>query len=963
MTMAPPQQPESQPAEANPPPGDVLVVPEIVPSTVPSSAPIAAGQDGLTAADLFHPSAMVRRLGVFSRLFARIFFKPVQFAPRLNNEIAAWSRDGTLVYVMHTTSLLDYLYFNYALARGNLPLAGFANGVSLTLFQPWRRAIATWLRRRVLRKPAPADIEVMHGLLRRKQAILLFLRRAFSLVDLLNPKPDVPWLRELIEAQRQLPFALLVVPQILVWTRNPDRNKDSIIDAFFGDPEAPGRIRKMVSFLLNHRRAHVQIAEPINLQQFLADHEADSRQAAAPVDDALLAERLRFRVVQALKTEHRVIRGAPIKASKQVREEILAEAEVVRDLEHLAKETGKTLEATRAEADANLLEIEAKYKMWMVSLLSFGLTLLWARIYEGIEVDEEGLERIREEGRKAPIVMVPSHRSHIDYLIISYIFYRNGLIPPHIAAGANLSFFPLGWIFRRAGAFFLRRSFSGQPVYAHVFRHYIRKLLRDGHWLEFFPEGGRSRTGKLLPPKYGLIRNVLEAVADGVSHDVAFMPTNFGYERLIEEKAYRKELEGGEKKAESPVEVLKATSILVHKYGRIRIQFGHPLSARQFLSDQGVLQPAGERNPKAFERALKVFGYQILGGINAAAVITPTALVSAVLLSKIQRGISRADLLARVGYLLDLAARRGAVLSDPLVTAMRTRRQQLREAGTQDANRQAISGVPDPLGAQGERARMMGDAVAGIVDQALGMFEQSKWILRRPFDNDVVYIPKAAGRLHLDYYKNNMIHLFVPDALLAASILAMQEHRPDMPPDELMDETKFLSRLLKFEFVYAPGMSFEEQYGHTLADFCADGWLTHGEDGRLRLTSTVAPVIRLYAKLIQNFVESYHLMGRAVAHLAKGPMTEAAFVDFAQQEAAHAFELGDVQCYESISKVNLSNALKIFVEQKYVQVTVEAQGKKKQKMMRINHGEATGAQLACFVQRISALYAPWRADR
>lgn len=899
---------------------------------------------------------MVRQLGLFSKLFAWVFFKPVQFAPRLNNELAAWSRDGTLVYVMNTTSVLDYLYFNYALARANLPLAEFANGVALTLFQPWRRALVTWFRRRVLRKPQPADVEVMHGLLRRKRAILLFLRRAFSLVDLINPRPDVPWLRELIEAQRDLTTPLLLVPQILVWTRNPDRSNVSIIDAFFGDPEAPGRIRKMVSFLLNHRRAHVQIAEPLNLQAFLAEHEGVT-------DDALLAERLRFRVVQALKTEHRVIRGAPIKPATQVREEILAEAEVVKDLEHLAVETGKSLAAVRAEADANLEEIAAKYKMWMVSFLSFGLTLLWARIYEGIEVDEEGLERIREEGRKAPIVIVPSHKSHIDYLIISYIFYRNGLIPPHIAAGANLSFFPLGWIFRRAGAFFLRRSFTGQPVYAHVFRHYVRKLLRDGHWLEFFPEGGRSRTGKLLPPKYGLLRNVLEAVADGVAPDISFVPTNFGYERLIEEKAYRKELEGGEKKAESPVEVLKATSVLVHKYGRIRIQFGQPLSARQFLSDHGVLQPVGERDPKAFDRALKVFGYQILGGINAAAVITPTSLISAVLLTKIQRGISRADLLARVGYLLGVAGKRGAVLSDPLVTAIRTRRLQLRDAGTQDAERQAASGVPDPLGAQAERARLMGEAVAPIVDQALALFEKSRWVLCRPFDNDVVYITKASGRLHLDYYKNNMLHLFVPDALLAASILAMQEQRPDMPRDELQDQTKFLSRLLKFEFVYAPGMSFDEQYGATLADFCADGWLTTDEAGHLRLTSTVAPVIRLYAKLIQNFIESYHLMGRAVAQLAKGPMTEAAFLEYVQQEAAHAFELGDVQCYESISKVNLSNALKIFVEQKYVHVHWEAQGKKKQKLLRIDHGEATGAQLACFVQRITTLYAPWRADR
>lgn len=951
--IAPPIQPPAPEPPAGP--TDLQVQP------APSRGPIL---DGLSATDLQHPSAMNRRLGLFLRLFAWIFFKPVQFPTRINNDVAASARDGTLVYVMHTTSLLDYLYFNYALARAGLPLATFANGVSLTLFQPWRRGIVSWVRRRLLRRPVTPEVQVFNGQLRRKNAVLLFLRRAFSLVDLLTPVQDVAWLRELVHSQRQLPEALILVPQVLVWTRNPERAKTSIIDSFFGDPEAPGRMRKLLSFLLNHRRAHVQIAEQINLRQFISEQVSADQPDGPATDDAMIAEHLRFRIIQALRIEQRVIRGAPVKPPRQIREEILAQPDVVADLRRLAAETHKTVPAVTAEAVQDLKEIEAKYQIGMLTFLSFFLTLLWARIYEGIEVDEEGLERIREEGRKAPVIVVPSHKSHIDYLIISYVFYRNGLIPPHIAAGANLSFFPLGAIFRRAGAFFLRRSFSGQPVYAQVFRHYIRKLLHDGHWLEFFPEGGRSRTGKLLPPKYGLMRNVLEAVADGVTHDASFMPTNFGYERLIEEKAYRKELEGGEKKAESPVEVLKATSVLVHKYGRIRIQFGQPLSARTFLQEHGVLAPQAERDGKAFDRAIKVFGYEILGRINDAAVITPTALVSAVLLTKIQRGISRGDLLMRVGYLLDVASRRGAVLSEPLITAIQARRLQLREAESQDARRHAASGgIPDPLGAQSERAQLIGEAVADIVDQALSLFEHSKWVLRRPFDNDVVYIPKANGRLHLDYYKNNMIHLFVPDALLAAAILAMQEVRPDMPPEDLQEQTKFLSRLLKFEFVYAPGTTFETQYGRTLDSFIADGWLTWDADRNLRLTTTVAPVIRLYAKLIQNFIESYHVMARALAHLRKGPMTETAFLEFVQQEASHAFELGDVQCYESISKVNLSNALKIFVEQKYVLASWQQAGKKKVKLLLLDHGEGTGAQLVFFTMRITTLHAPWRAER
>ena len=914
-------------------------------------------QDGLTAADLAHRSGMVHGLGLFSRLFAWIFFKPVQFSPRLNNDLAALAREGVLVYTMNTISLLDYLYFNYALSRAALPLARFANGVSLIAFQPWRRAVATWFRRIVLQQKPKPDAEIMRGHLRRHDAILLFLRRGFTLVDLITPRQQESYLRELISAQREVDFPLIVVPQVLVWHRNPDRDRSSIIDGFFGDPEVPGRLRKLLSFILNHRRAFVQMGQPIHLQPFLAEHPGID-------DDGLLAERLRFRVVQSFKTEQRIIRGSPIKAPNVMREEILQEAEVDSDLRRIAGEINKPYEIVRAEADTNLKEIAAHYQMGMVSFISFFLTLLWARIYEGIEVDEEGLERIREVGRKSPVIVVPSHKSHIDYLIISYLFYRNGLIPPHIAAGANLSFFPLGTIFRRGGAFFLRRSFHGQPIYGAIFRHYMRKLLRDGHWLEFFPEGGRSRTGKLLPPKFGLLTTVLEAVADGIVQDVALLPTNFGYERLIEETAYRKELEGGEKKGESVGEVLKATSVILHKYGRIRIQFGEAMSARQILADHGALLPADQRDKKQFERAVKVCGYLILGGINAAAVITPTSITAAVLLTKIQRGIRRSDLLTRVGYLLDVASRRGAVLSGPLTTAIRVRRQQLREAESHDLARHAKSGgVPDPLGAQSERARLMGEAVAEVVDKVLAMFEAAKWIRRNRFEDEDVFIVKKAGRLHLDYYKNNMIHLFVPDALTAAAILALQEQGPTMTPDELRDMTKFLSRLLKFEFVYAPGVGFEQQYDGTLTDFCRAGWMTTDQNGNLRLTSTVTPVVALYAKLVQNFIESYVLVGRGLAALGKGAMSDREFIDYVQQEGQMAFELGDVQCYEAISKVNLTNALKIFLEQGYVRQGWEGQGKKRQKMLSVQLGEGTGAQLAGYVARIRALHAPWRMDK
>ena len=912
--------------------------------------------DDLTEQDLRHESRMTSRFGLLLGLMARILFKPVDYPARHNNDVTDCAREGVPVYVMNTVSKVDYLYFNYALRRAGAPLAEFANGVHMAFFHPWRGTLAFWWRRIRGHKARPDD-EVVRGLLRRRRSVLLFLRGGFSFAPLVSRRPQDTHLREVIAVQRHASFPIFIVPQMLIWERRPGADRGNILDAFFGDPDAPGPIRKAFSFVFNHRRAFVRLGEIIDVRQFIAEH-------SDGLEDGLLAERLRERILQHYAREERVIRGGQTKSPQQIASEILGDAQVDGQLRELARAEQRDWEAVEREARTSLLEIAADMRLWVVELFCLILTLVWARIYEGIELDEDGLERLREAGREAPVVVVPSHKSHIDYLIVSYLFYRNGLIPPHIAAGANLSFWPMGTIFRLSGAFFLRRSFKGQPVYAACFRAYVRKLLRDGNWMEFFIEGTRSRTGKLQPPRYGLLRLIAEAVADGEIEDVALAPVNFGYERLIEERSYRKELEGGEKRSEGVGDLLGATQVLIHKYGRMRVQFSEILSMRAELERQGVVIGAADPNDKALQRAIQVCGYQLLNGINAASVLTPTALVAAVLLSKVNRGISREDLLLRCGYLLDTAARRGAVLSGPLQAALRSRRQKLSFASTQDLRLQRESGgLPDPLGKQAERARLLGQTMEPFVDGALRMFEGGKWVVRKPFGDHEVYVVKRAGRLHLDYYKNNIIHVFVPNALFAAGLLSVLGPNNTCDRRDLSDAIKFLSVVLKFEFVYDPGVSFEQQYAASLDQYVEMGWLKKEGEDVLRLRDKVTKAVHIYAKLVQNFIESYMLMGKALTALSQGPMTDKAFIDHCQKQAAHLFELGEVQCYESCSKVNLSNALKIFIEQRYIQERREQQGKRSVRLLDVEVGERTGAQFATFVDRIESFHRPWRVGQ
>jgi glycerol-3-phosphate O-acyltransferase len=194
------------------------------------------------------------------------------------------------------------------------------------------------------------------------------------------------------------------------------------------------------------------------------------------------------------------------------------------------------------KARKELDRLSATQEMDFVKLLETILYRVWHRIYDGIEIDQAGIERIREAARKGPLVLLPSHKSHVDYLVLSYVLFKNDISPPLVAAGENLSFWPLGAILRRGGAFFIRRSFSGKKFYSALVAAYLRKLLSERFNIEFFLEGGRSRTGKLLPPKLGLLSMVVEAALQLRHRHVQFVPISIGYESIIEARSYVNEL-------------------------------------------------------------------------------------------------------------------------------------------------------------------------------------------------------------------------------------------------------------------------------------------------------------------------------------------------------------------------------------------------------------------------------------
>src|SRR3989442_6325461 len=227
-----------------------------------------------------------------------------------------------------------------------------------------------------------------------------------------------------------------------------------------------------------------------------------------------------------------------------------------------------------------------------------------------------------------PVVPAPCHRSHFDYLILSYIFHLNYLSPPHIAAGNNLSFWPMGSLFRGAGAFFIRRSFEDDELYKMVFRKYLTFLIREGYTQEFFIEGGRTRTGKILTPRLGMLSAIVNAFVQGVRRDLYFVPISIHYRRIPEEEAYKREVAGEEKERESLGALLRARSVLQRRYGTVYVSYADPISLNALLGPARERFAAGLGDQEVEEekrRFIQRLGFRLLRAVNDAAVAVPTS--------------------------------------------------------------------------------------------------------------------------------------------------------------------------------------------------------------------------------------------------------------------------------------------------------------------------------------------------
>ena len=373
----------------------------------------------------------------------------------------------------------------------------------------------------------------------------------------------------------------------------------------------------------------------------------------------------------------------------------------------------------RAFAYANEVASHQSYRV--IRLFHAILTWLWNKLYEGIEVSQ--IDTPKELAESHEIVYIPCHRSHIDYLLLSYVLYLNGLTPPHIAAGKNLNLPLLAPLLRRCGAFFMRRSFQGDTLYRAVFDEYMHLMFVRGYSVEYFIEGGRSRTGRTLAPRTGMLSMTVRSFQRDSSKPIVFLPVYFGYERILEASTYIGELTGLSKKDESLLDLFGIFRTFKHTFGKVSVSFGEPVDLSRFLDQELPGWQSHLENPADFSKACTSLSIQLASNINDAATVNPINLVATALLCTPRQTMGLHRLENQVSVLQSLA-----------------------QTGGKRNTSTTTSLSPTEVIIQAEK-------VTGIKRNQEGF-------------GDILYAPPESAVL-LTYYRNNTQHLFVLTSLIA----------------------------------------------------------------------------------------------------------------------------------------------------------------------------------------------------
>ena len=552
-------------------------------------------------------------------------------------------------------------------------------------------------------------------------------------------------LREYISAHQQNDeLDVQMLPVSVMFGRKPDKEGKKTPSL-----QVLGATYKLYKILMSGRDCYTRFSRTVSFKNIKVDDNQDI---------SVLAHKL----ARVARIHFAKQRAASVGPKLPVRQEMLNKLLTNPALAEAIQEEAKSKKIDQDKAKKNALsllnEIAANFSYRMLRVTDLVLTWAWNRLYQGLKVtNADPVRELAENGHE--IVYAPCHRSHMDYLLLSYVLYRQGLVPPHIAAGINLNFWPAGPIFRRLGAFFIRRSFKGNKLYTAVFREYLAELFIRGYAVEYFIEGGRSRTGRLLDPKTGMLMMTVQTLLRDDHRPITIVPVYIGYEHVLEVATYANELRGAKKEKESLWRTIKAF-LKLKKLGFGYVNFGDPIPLNQFLNQQipdwrDAIDPTGTQRPSWLTPTTNLLATQIMEHINSSAAINAMNLCCSILLAADQCTLTKVKLLENIDYLLKIL--KNIPYSDLITIPNQTAEQMF------------------------EHAKEMG-----------------KFVITTDEVGEMVGLTSDQAVL-MTYYRNNIQHLLIIPAIVARILL--KNNRISI--DEVLMQVKLLFPLIKSElFLY-----------------------------------------------------------------------------------------------------------------------------------------------------------------
>jgi glycerol-3-phosphate O-acyltransferase len=624
-------------------------------------------------------------------------------------------------------------------------------------------------------------------------------------------------LPELMETVQLAPVRVAWLPE-----EHAGRRVGRLADIMPGhDPYHPSERQQRRILARQPDRATVLVGEPATVG-VLRQHWAKTTAGQDPADFAAYVAR---RATLALDRAEYRLRGPGYKTPSLVKEEILSSRRFRSGLEQVRRAPDEVdgTPPSLAEAGEILDELAAGWSRRLVDLVPTMGRLIYQRGFDPqIDFDESQVERLRAAMQRHPGILLWSHRSNLDNLVLTVAMQEQGLPPAHLFAGINMAFGPFGAIFRRAGVIFIRRSIGDDPLYKYVLREYVGYVLEKRFNLSWSIEGTRSRTGKMLPPRLGLLSYAADAYLQGRVDDILLLPVSITFDQLNEIAEYAEYARGGAKKPEGfgwLYGFIKAQG--ARHYGKVYVRFGEPVSLSAFLGPPGG---SVATDPAARRLALQKTAFEVAWRINQGMPVTATALITTLLLAMHGTALTFGEIRLALADALDYLESR---------------------AIPRTASAQALSAA-EPL-------RTTLDALC-----------QSGLVTCRAGGREPVWLIEPEHQLAATFYRNSLIHFLLDTALCELAVLRARDDSTD-PVGAFWAEIAWLRDLLKFEFYFKDRDEHRRQV-HEEMDRHDPAWeerLRSGAEEADALLSEMRPLVSHI--IVRPFVEAYRLVADVLA--------------------------------------------------------------------------------------------------